>query len=551
MKKLISAVVILAFSTQVLIGQNLTERFSAENMRGRVKRLSADDFEGRGPGTAGGRRAAQYIADQMKKAGIEPAGRSGYFQNVPLVGLKADPNTHLEISGSGGTESFKFGDDFVAGTGAQNPNISVNAELVFVGYGIDSPQYKWNDYKGNPDEYKGKVLVMMVNDPPATTDEPQLFQGRALTYFGRWTYKYEEAARRGAAGVLLIHTDNSAGYGWNVVRTSNGNWRYEIARTRADKTPYLQAKSWMTNDAAQKIFRLAGKDLDSLRRAAQRRDFTPVDLGLKAKIDLKSEIKRFNSPNVIGVVRGSDSRLSNEYVVLSAHWDHLGKGEPDSNGDRIYNGAYDNASGVAALIGIGEVLAKMPIHERPKRSIVLFAPTAEEQGLLGSEYYSTHPIFPLSKSAADINIDGVNFFGKVTDVVPLGAERSSLMDSIKSAAAERSVTVRPDGRPEQGFFFRSDHFPFAKVGVPSINLQHGDTFATPLTGPAREFFRDYNAKYYHQTTDEYHDWWDMAAMIQEAELTLAIGVKVANADAIPRFVSSDEFAGAEKKRLGR
>jgi len=551
MKKLTSALVVLAVASLIMPAQVLTSRFNGDLMRERVKRLSADDFEGRGPGTAGGRRAAQYIADQMKAAGILPANRGSFFQNVPLVGLKADPNTRLDIGGSGESASFKFGDDFVATTGAQTAKVSLNAELVFVGYGIDAPQYKWNDWKGDLNRYKGKVLVMMVNDPPASRDEPDLFQGRALTYYGRWTYKYEEAARRGAAGVLLIHTDSSAGYGWNVVRTSNGNWRYEIARTRLDKTPYLQLKSWITNDAAQKIFRLAGKDLDSLRRAAQRRDFTPVDLGLRAKLNLQSEVKRFSSPNIVGIVKGSDRRLSNEYVVFSAHWDHLGLGEADQNGDRIYNGAYDNASGVAALIGIGEVLAKTPKRERPKRSIVLFSPTAEEQGLLGAEYYSTHPLFPLAKTAADINIDGVNFFGKVSDIVPLGAERSTLMDAIRSVAAERSITVKPDGRSEQGFFFRSDHFPFAKVGVPSINLQHGDAFLTPLTGPAREFFRDYTAKFYHQTSDEYHDWWDTSAMVQEAEIALAIGLRIANATEMPRFLASDEFAAADKRRLGK
>jgi len=551
MKKLLSGLLILTFTAPLSLAQDLTARFDANKMRERVKRLSADDFEGRGPGTAGGRRAAQYIADQMRSAGILPANRGSYFQNVPLVGLKADPNTRLEITGSGGVESFKFGDDFVAATGSQTANVSLDADLIFVGYGIDAPLYNWNDWKGDANRFKGKIVVMMVNDPPATREENDLFQGRALTYYGRWTYKYEEAARRGAAGVLLIHTDSSAGYGWNVVRTSNGNWRYEIARSRRDKTPYLQVKSWITNETAQKIFRLAGKDLDALRRAATRRDFTPVDLGLKAKLELKSELKRFNSPNIIGLVKGSDRRLSNEYVFFSAHWDHLGMGEADKNGDRIYNGAYDNASGVGALIGIGDVLAKMPVRERPRRSIVLFAPTAEEQGLLGAEYYSTHPIFSLSRTAADINIDGVNFFGRVSDIVPLGAERSTLMDVIREAASERSITVKPDNRSEQGFFFRSDHFPFARVGVPSINLQHGDAFLTPLTGPAREFFRDYTAKFYHQTTDEYHDWWDTSAMIQEAEIALAIGLKVANAPAMPRFLSSDEFAAADKRRLGK
>jgi Zn-dependent M28 family amino/carboxypeptidase len=389
---------------------------------------------------------------------------------------------------------------------------------------------------------------MLVNDPPATANEPNLFAGRALTYYGRWTYKFEEAARRGAAGVLLIHTTESAGYGWNVVRTSNGNWRYEIAQRPDEKTPFVQAKGWITNESAEKVFKLAGLDLDKLRKDAQSRDFKPVDLGLKAKLDLKSEVNKLDSPNVVGIVKGSDPRLSNEYVVFSAHWDHLGIGEPDKNGDRIFNGAYDNASGVATILGIGEVLAKMPVAERPKRSVLILSTTGEEQGLLGAEYYSTHPIVPLAKTAADINIDGVNFFGKVSDIVPLGADRSTLSKYINDAAKERSLIVKADSRPEQGFFFRSDHFPFAKVGVPSINLQHGETFITPLKGPAAEFFRDYTAKYYHQVTDEYHDWWDMSAMIQEAEVALAIGIKVANDPTAPHYLTTDEFAAADKMR---
>jgi len=551
MKKLTVLLVITAFLVTAIGAQDLTSRFDADKMRERVKRLSADDFEGRGPGTAGGKLAAQYIADQMKAAGITPANKGSYFQNVPLVGLKADPNTKLEIAGKSGSESLKFADDFVVTTGAQKSKVSVNAEMVFVGYGIEAPLYNWSDYKGDADEFKGKVLVMMVNDPPATRDEPGLFTGKALTYFGRWTYKFEEAARRGAAGVILIHTTDSAGYGWNVVRTSNGNWRYEIARTSADKSPFVPIKGWITNDAAERVFKLAGQDLDKLRRAAQRRDFTPVNLGLTAKLNLNSELKKFNSPNIVGIVKGSDPKLSSEYVVFSAHWDHLGIGEADKNGDRIYNGAYDNASGVAAILSIGEVVAHMSAAEQPKRSILIFSPTAEEQGLLGAEYYSQHPIVPLSKTVADINIDGVNFFGKVSDVVPLGAERSSLAGFISTVAQERSVTVKSDSRPEQGFFFRSDHFPFAKVGVPSINLQHGDNFIRPLSGPAQEFFKDYTAKYYHQTTDEYHDWWDMSAMIQESEFALAIGLSVANSSAAPHYVASDEFAAADKTRSGK
>jgi Zn-dependent M28 family amino/carboxypeptidase len=548
MKKPVVFLLVFAVFAQISLAQDLTSRFDANKIRERVIRLSADDFEGRGPGTDGGRRAAQYIADEMKAAGIEPGNKARYFQNVPLVGVKADPTTRLQIKGKSGTQSFKFGDDYVATTGAQTGNVSVDAGLVFVGYGIDAPEYNWNDYKGDPNQYKGKILIMMVNDPPATSSEPNLFGGRALTYYGRWTYKYEEAARRGAAGVLLIHTTESAGYGWNVVRTSNGNWRYEIARTPQEKTPFLQLKAWITDETASKIFTSASLDLEKLRKSAQQRKFEPISLGSTANLNLSSEVKRFSSPNVVGVVKGVDPRLSKEYVIYSAHWDHLGIGEPDKNGDRIYNGAYDNASGVATILGIGEVLAKMPRAERPKRSIMFLATTAEEQGLLGAEYYSTHPIIPLSKTVADINIDGVNFFGKVSDFMPLGADKSTLAELIAEVANERSMKVKADGRPEQGFFFRSDHFPFAKAGVPSVNLQHGDTFLKPLTGPAQEFFKDYTAKYYHQTTDEYHDWWDISAMVQEAELALAIGLKLANSSTMPHFLPNDEFAAADDLR---
>jgi Zn-dependent M28 family amino/carboxypeptidase len=286
-------------------------------------------------------------------------------------------------------------------------------------------------------------------------------------------------------------------------------------------------------------------------RKARSRDFVPVNTGLKVDLDLASELKEFSSPNVVGVVKGSDSRLSREYVIYTAHWDHLGIGEQSKDGDVTYNGAYDNASGVAAVLGIAEVAAALPRPQRPKRSIVFFFPTAEEQGLLGAEYYTGDPIYPISKTAANINLDGVNFFGKTSDFMPLGAERSDLSAIINEAAKERKMTVETDARPEQGFFFRSDHFPFAKVGVPAVSIQHGDAFLTPLNGASEEFFRDYNAKYYHQTSDEYHDWWDISAMIQEAELALAIGIKVANRPLMPRYLPGDEFAAADRKRKTR
>ncbi|MEP7075815.1 MAG: M28 family peptidase [Acidobacteriota bacterium] len=550
MKKIVSILLVFAFFVSALPAQDRTKDFDPNKMRERVKTLSADDFEGRGPGTEGGKRAAQYLADQLKSIGIKPGNRGSYFQNVKLIGVKADPKTVLSVVDKGGkVEGFKFGDEFVATSGTQTAEVSTDAELVFAGYGVDAPQYNWNDYKGDPDQYRNKVLMILVNDPPATASESDLFGGKALTYYGRWTYKYEEAARRGAAGVILVHTTESAGYGWNVVRTSNGSWRYEIARTSEDKTPFLKFKAWATNEAATKLLRAGKLGLEGLKNQAKSRDFKPVNTGLRVKLDIHSDLKSFDSPNVVGTLDGKSAKKKSEYVVFSAHWDHLGVGEPNDKGDKIYNGAYDNASGDAAILGIAEVLAKTPMKDRPDRSFLFLFPTAEEQGLLGAEYYSRHPLIPLNKTAADVNLDGVNFFGKVSDFVALGANRSSIIDQITTAADERKFTIKGDPNPEQGFFFRSDHFPFAKVGVPSVNFQHGDTFLTPPGKEAASFFKDYNAKYYHQVTDEYHDWWDMSAMVQESELALAIGVKLANVSEMPRYKDSDEFAAGDRSRF--
>ena len=547
--KLFTSVFVLSLLFTSVGAQDLTSKFDASKMRERVKRLSMDDLEGRGPGTAGGKLAAQYIADQLKAMGAKPANRGSYFQNVKLVGVKARRDTKLRVSKGGDAATYNFADDFVATTGAQRATAGAKAELVFVGYGIDAPLYKWSDYKGSPADYKGKVLMMLVNDPPATTGEPDLFGGKALTYYGRWTYKYEEAARRGAAGVILIHTNESAGYGWNVVRTSNGSWRYEIARGAKDKTPFLQFKSWATNEASAKILKQAGLDIDKLREAAKHRDFQPVKTGLTVDLQLNSEIKTFDSPNLVATVEGSDPKHASEYVVYSAHWDHLGIGEAGPNGDKIYNGAYDNASGVAAVLGIAEVLAKMPKSERPKRSALFLFPTAEEQGLLGAEYYATHPLVPLRNTVADINLDGVNIFGKVRDFTALGAERSTITAFIDASAKERSFVIKSDMNPEQGFYFRSDHFPFAKVGVPSINFQHGDDFITPPGAEAASFAKDYTAKYYHQVSDEFHDWFDPSAMVQEAEFALAFGIRIADSSATPHYKPTDEFSAAEGRRL--
>lgn len=553
MRRLNSVIAALLVSVlaQGALAQNRTtasSMISEEFLRAHIKFLSDDQLEGRGTGAPGGELAAKYIAAQLEALGLKGAASDGsFFQPVSLVGVKADPASVLTVSAGDKKETFKFADEFVAFTGAQTAEVSVNAELVFVGYGVEAPEQRWNDYKGTPEDYRGKILIMLVNDPPAPAAEPNLFGGRALTYYGRWTYKFEEAARRGAAGAILLHTDESAGYPWSVVRTSNSAWRFDLARGENSSVPFLKLRSWVTNDAARRMMQLAGQDLDELRKRAASRDFQPVKLNLTASIDLKSELKRVNAPNVAGVLPGRDAKLRDEYVIFSAHWDHLGIGEANKQGDRIYNGAVDNASGVAAVLGVAQALAKLQANEKPRRSVLFLFPTAEEQGLYGAEWYATHPLVPLNKTAAVVNLDSMNILGQTRDFVPLGAERSSLRAVVEAVARERNLTVAPDPRPEQGSFYRSDHFPFAKVGVPSISLKEGKDFVGRPAGWGEEQFKAYNTANYHQPSDEYSASWNFEGMIQSAELALAIGRRVADAPELPRFNPDDEFAKAQKR----
>lgn len=524
-----------------------SSELNEEAIRAHIKFLSSDLLEGRAPGARGGEIAANYIAAQMEAIGLKGAGANGsFFQPVSLVGVKADPNTQLTVSGRNGKESFKFADEYVAFTGAQTDEVDVDADMVFVGYGISAPETRWNDYKGGAPDYRGKILVILVNDPPATPAEPNLFGGKTLTYYGRWTYKFEEAARRGAAGVILLHTDESAGYPWGVVRTSNGSWRFDIART-SDDTLFLKMNSWVTDETARKIMKLAGQDLDDLRAKAASRDFQPVSLNLKGKINLKSEVKRVQAPNVVGILTGRDPKLRDEYVVYSAHWDHLGVGAPNKNGDTIYNGALDNATGVASVLAIAEALSKLPAAQRPRRSSLFLFPTAEEQGLIGAEWYSKHPLVPLEKTAANVNLDSMNVLGRTHDFIPLGAERSSLLAVVQAVARERGMRVSPDARPEQGSFYRSDHFPFAKVGVPSISLKEGSDYVGRSKEWGQEQFKAYNTAHYHQPSDEYRESWDFGGMLQEAEIAMAIGMRIANDPAFPRFNPNDEFAKGQRR----
>ncbi len=543
-KRLIAVGLLLVFSAIALVGQQRSSSpIKQSELKAHIRFLADDMLEGRGTGARGGELAAKYIASELEASGLKGGAADGsFFQPVSLVGVKADPGTMLTVSNGKSTEVFTFGDDYVAFTGAQTEIVNVEADLVFVGYGIDAPEQQWNDYKGDASDYRGKILVMLVNDPPATTAEPNLFGGKALTYYGRWTYKYEEAARRGAVGAILLHTDQSAGYPWSVVRTSNGSWRFDIARTPEDTTPFLKFRSWMTDASAQRLMKAAGQDLDALRTQAATRDFKPLPLGFKGKLNLVSEVKRVAAPNVIGLLEGSDPKLKSEYVVYSAHWDHLGIGAPNKSGDTIYNGALDNASGVACVLAIADVLAKLPVARRPRRSILFLFPTAEEQGLLGAEWYSKHPVVPLDHTAANVNLDSMNVLGVTKDFVPLGAERSSLKAVVDAVAREKGLRVSPDARPEQGSFYRSDHFPFAKVGVPSISLKEGNDYVGHTKEWGEEQFRAYNTAHYHQPSDELRDTWDFRAMIQEADIALAIGMKIANAPQMPKFNEGDEFA---------
>ncbi|HJZ79302.1 MAG TPA: M28 family peptidase [Pyrinomonadaceae bacterium] len=550
LRKNLLLVLLLALSAAPIMSQRVRRAASSSSsisesaLRAHIKFLSDDRLEGRGTGARGGETAALYIAAQFEALGLKGAGEKGSFwQPVSLAGVKADPKTELRINGSSGTETFKFADDFVAFTGAQTENVNVNAELVFVGYGIEAPQQKWNDYKGPADDYRGKILVMLVNDPPATKEEPDLFGGRRLTYYGRWTYKFEEAARRGAIGAILLHTNESAGYPWSVVRTSNGSWRFDLARTRGDQTPYLQVRSWITDEAAHRLMRLAGLNLDDLRRQAATRDFRPVKLNLTASINLNSEVKRVEAPNVVAILPGRDPKLRDEYVVYSAHWDHLGIGAPDKTGDTIYNGALDNATGVASVLEIARVLRNLPPADRPRRSILFLMTTGEEQNLLGAEWFSRHPLVPIESVVADINLDSMNILGPTRDFVPLGAERSSFMKAVcEDIARERGLRISPDPRPEQGSFFRSDHFPFAKVGVPSISLKEGSDYVGHPQDWGQQKFKEYNDAHYHQPSDEFRDDWNFEAMIQEADFAMELGRRVADAVNRPKFNPGDEFA---------
>jgi Zn-dependent M28 family amino/carboxypeptidase len=502
---------------------------STAAMDAHLRYLADDLLEGRAPATRGGELAMKYIAAQFEALGLEPAGRDGsYYQPVALVGMVPRPSL---VWGTGaGARPLKYLDDFVAWAERPERHIVTDGDLVFVGYGIAAAEWRWDDYKDV--DVRGKVLLMLVNDPGL--QDSTVFNGRALTYYGRWTYKLEEAARRGAIGAILVHTNESATYGWDVVRSS---WSVEQFKLDQPTPLSLAFAAWVTHDAAQAALAQAALNLDSLTRAAGRREFRPVGTGLHVSVDIASVLRHVRSANVVARVPGSDPALARQAVVFTAHWDHKGIG-PAVNGDSIYNGAEDNASGVAAMLAAAQAAARL--EPRPRRTLLFVATTAEESGLLGSEAYVRDPLIALDQTAAVLNLDVANVRGATRDIDALGSDRSTLGSVLEDAARAESLAVvhEPDVR---GAFYRSDHFPFAKAGVPSLSIQPGTDFVGRPTGWGREQAALYNRTRYHQPSDEYRPGFTYDGMAQEVRVALRVALAVANAPAMPQWHPNSEF----------
>ena len=505
-------------------------------LRAHLQFLSSDVLEGRGTGQRGGDLAVAYLESQAMAAGLKPANGNSYRQSVKIAGVKASPQDSKVVLEAGGkAQALTFGKDWVWAPGDAKPVHAMDADMVFVGYGITAPEQGWDDYKGL--DCKGKILVMMVNDPMPTAAEPDRFGGKGLTYYGRWTYKFEEAARHGAAGVLLIHTDASASYGWSVVQNS---WMAERFQLAAGK-PGSAMQGWMTESTARGLFKAAGQDLDVLRAAAEKKDFKPVALAAKVKGETRAEVRMVDQFNVAGVVPGTDPKLKDEVVIYSAHWDHLGK--QGSSGDTIYNGAVDNASGSAGLLAMAQEASKSPA----KRSQMFLWVAAEEQGLLGSAAYAVSPLWPANKTAANLNLDSLNFVGATHDVGTQGSERTELGAMAAAAAKAMGLKVSTPEPDLSGGYFRSDHFSFAKAGIPAFSIEGGRDYAkNAVAGKAKA--KAYEERY-HQVTDEYDASWDLSGMVQQAQFTLNLGRMIANAPKMPAWKAGDAFgkirAGAQ------
>ncbi|MCS7025342.1 MAG: M20/M25/M40 family metallo-hydrolase [Bryobacteraceae bacterium] len=515
------------------------QEIRGSRIRAHVKFLASDLLEGRGVGARGGELAAEYLAAQLALAGLQPAGENGsYFQRVPLVGVQPLETSELEADVANFKVRFRWLTDFVGYTLQQTEQASLDAEAVFVGHGISAPEFGWDDYKGV--DVRGKVVVLFTGEPPS--QDPAFFAGKALTYYGRWTYKYEEAARRGATAAIIVHTTPTASYGWDVVKTSWGREDMQV-RLEAGQSA-LTFAGWITEAMGDRIFSAVGKTAAEMLQAAGNRGFEAIPLGVRFRGRFPAKIRMVESQNVLGASPGSDPRKKDEAVVFTAHWDHLGVNRSLAP-DGIFNGAVDNATGCAMVLEIAR--AWQTLEVKPRRSAIFLFVTAEENGLRGAHYYAAHPAVPAHKTALNLNFDAFFPYGRTTDVVVNGAERTTVWTTVQNVAQRFGLTLAPDPRPESGSYYRSDHFAFARAGIPAFSISMGTSFAGKPADWGLNLIREYTAKHYHQPSDEYQESWDFSGLEELAKFGFTIGLDVANSEKMPTWRPGDEFLPARQK----
>ena len=525
------------------------ESITSEDLLRHTRVLASDEFEGRAPGTVGEELTVRYLIEQFKRLGLQPGNPDGtYVQSVPLVGFAAQPTIVYRV-GDQRTE-LGFPSDCVIWSRRFVPEIKVeDSDVVFVGYGVVAPEYGWDDYKGV--DVRGKTIVMLINDPaipdpsdPGKLDE-SMFKGRAMTYYGRWTYKYEMATQKGAAAALIVHETGPAGYPWFVVVGSNSRENFDL-QTPDKNLGRVAVEGWITLEKAKQLFAAGGQDFDALKKAALSREFKPVPLGSRASLTIKNSLRDVASRNVVARLEGSDPKLKGEHILYTAHWDHLGR-NPKLEGDQIFNGALDNATGAAALLELAGAFAK--VKPALKRSILFLAVTAEEKGLLGAKFYADHPLYPLETTLANINMDGLNPWGRTRDFTVVGDGNSTLEDLLTQAAAPQQRSLKPDPEPEKGYFYRSDHIEFAKKGVPALYTKGGIDFIGKFAGYGMEKRQEYIDRDYHKVTDEVKPDWDLGGAVEQLRLLFEVGCRVAQENAYPEWKPGSEFKALREEML--
>ncbi len=525
------------------------DRVNSDKLLGHIKTLASDEFEGRAPGTKGEELTVNYLTEQFKRLGLKPGNPDGsYTQKVPLVGYTPQPSASFTI---GGKQMPLASEDYLARSPRFTPETKVeNSDVIFVGYGVVAPEYGWDDFKGV--DVKGKTIVMLINDPaiPDPVDanklDEKMFKGRAMTYYGRWTYKYEIASEKGAAAAIIVHETGPAGYPFAAL----ASWRQENfgIQTPDRNMSKVAVESWITVDKAKQLFTTAGQDFDGLKKAALSKDFKPMPLNAKANFTIKTALREVASTNVIAKLEGSNEKLKDEYVIYTAHWDHMGR-DSKLQGDQIFNGAHDNASGTAGLLELAEAFATL--NPAPKRSLLFLAVTAEEKGLLGAKYYAENPLYPRERTLANINMDGLNLWGRTRDVVIVGYGNSTLDDTLVEAASAQGRVVKPDAEPEKGFFYRSDHFEFAKQGVPALYTDEGTEFIGKPEGYGLQKRKEYTDRDYHKVSDDVKPDWDMSGAIDDLRLLFQVGYQVAQGENWPEWKPGTEFKARRDESLKR